>query len=517
MGQLYYEVSVDESGIIRAGVNGREIKGTLDLEALKSLENDLSQIKVNDTSPNSTLTNIGLKLYSTLFPTQKYSGMPVSIREDFSAYYKGALEGKDRLSIILRIDHDYAQALPWELIHDGNYFLGPQNNVSVIRMPLAIPGNASKQLPKTIDDKIRIVVILSTPVGQEPLAFARLEYEKIKEIWQNQNQLPGKVEMHTISSDLAIQDRPTLQNIVTRIDEIRPHIVHYIGHSAFINEKGTLFLSNPDGSSKAVDEVDFAGQFIGERLANLALVILNSCESGSQVGFNGIAKRLVERGVPCVVAMQFGIFDHLAPQFASDFYAKFLSSGFSVEDAINNCRQMHYVGNAGPNMIEFAAPVLYMASVDNKKIFRISGEGPVHGRPVTDSRTVTVPKPRKEATVINEQNIIQMVTKLIDTYSRMFPRRISHSEFFYSPDKGNLKAILIYFVDNAEKLNLTDNETDLITDTLTWVPVRLERLGRPGNNDDQTKAELNQLYNRIILFMKNYRTKYEVNTGGGDI
>jgi hypothetical protein len=256
MGQVYYEVSVDESGIIRAGVNGREIKGTLDLEALKSLENDLSQIKVNDTSPNSTLTNIGLKLYSTLFPTQKYSGMPVSIREDFSAYYKGALEGKDRLSIILRIDHDYAQALPWELIHDGNYFLGPQNNVSVIRMPLAIPGNASKQLPKTIDDKIRIVVILSTPVGQEPLAFARLEYEKIKEIWQNQNQLPGKVEMHTISSDLAIQDRPTLQNIVTRIDEIRPHIVHYIGHSAFINEKGTLYLSNPDGSSKDLEEVD---------------------------------------------------------------------------------------------------------------------------------------------------------------------------------------------------------------------------------------------------------------------
>jgi CHAT domain-containing protein len=118
---------------------------------------------------------------------------------------------------------------------------------------------------------------------------------------------------------------------------------------------------NP-GSTDWVDDEQFASLFLGNRI--VGLVILNSCEgantSSNQV-FSGTAPKLVQRGVPAVIAMQYPIWDDTAKMFSEEFYY-YLAEGWPVDAAIQKTRNAIYTEEQGRR--DFATPVLFMRSKD---------------------------------------------------------------------------------------------------------------------------------------------------------
>jgi hypothetical protein len=301
------------------------------------------------------LKELGRQLYDTLFATQNQN-----ISNEFYACYKNFREGRDhRLRISLIINNPYAQSLPWELLHDQECYLGPDSKVSIIRRTRGVP----KMKPKQIRGTLKVLIIISNPKGEGELAYANKEKDEIKE--KLESAFKEKVSIDILSSELADDDIPTMKNIIKKLEARDYNIIHYIGHSHFNGRKGYIFLGKSEGGIKRVSDDYFANRPDPKRTTDLGLIVLNSCQSGVERGFNGIAKRIMEKKkIPCVISMQFNILDKTGAEFSSEFYGNFVKD-YAPEDAINLARE-NLLAEKG---MEFAAPVVYM-STNGKTILR---------------------------------------------------------------------------------------------------------------------------------------------------
>jgi len=75
-----------------------------------------------------------------------------------------------------------------------------------------------------------------------------------------------------------------------------------------------------------------------------------------------MAPRLVQKGVPAVIAMQYSIRDETAKLFADKFY-RTLALGKPVDEAVQSARNLISI-QIGPDRRDFATPVLYMRARD---------------------------------------------------------------------------------------------------------------------------------------------------------
>jgi hypothetical protein len=138
-------------------------------------------------------------------------------------------------------------------------------------------------------------------------------------------------------------------------------ILHYIGHGSYSEDTGgSILLSTEDGLSDEVDAVTFSRQL---RNSAVSIVILNSCSTAvpDQAGeFRGVAQRLVQAGLPAVVAMQSLITDTNAVAFSRALFGA-LASGYSLDSAVTEGR---VAVAAAPlwSSGEFGVPVLYLRS-----------------------------------------------------------------------------------------------------------------------------------------------------------
>ena len=112
-----------------------------------------------------------------------------------------------------------------------------------------------------------------------------------------------------------------------------------------------------------LDDQRFANLFLGKE--GLGLVVLNSCEgatvSSSQV-FTGMAPRLVQRGIPAIIAMQYSVKDTTSKLFADKFYRS-LALAKPVDEAVQLTR--NYISiKEGLDKRDFATPVLFMRAKD---------------------------------------------------------------------------------------------------------------------------------------------------------
>ena len=113
--------------------------------------------------------------------------------------------------------------------------------------------------------------------------------------------------------------------------------------------KVSWFLENEDLSARKVDNQTIADLFAGR---GIRLVVLSACESAD------LADKLVRKGVPAVVAMQYSILDPSATGFAFAFYQA-LASGRAIDLSLTEARLA--MRNAqGSNKVDFATPVLYL-------------------------------------------------------------------------------------------------------------------------------------------------------------
>lgn len=143
------------------------------------------------------------------------------------------------------------------------------------------------------------------------------------------------------------------------------HILHFIGHGAFSTktQQAALYLQDANGNAQRVIDDDFAGML--NRLASPPhLVVLAACQSAQQsmkAAFSGLGPKLVQIGVPAVIAMQENVTVLTARQFAATFYQRLLAHG-TVDLAMNEARGTLITHGR----FDAAVPVLFMRLPDGR-------------------------------------------------------------------------------------------------------------------------------------------------------
>ena len=242
--------------------------------------------------------------------------------------------------------------LPWEYLYGspGGRFHALSLQISIVRY-LEIPEPApALRLPPPL----KVLVMISNP-DDAPKLNGELEWKKLE------TALEGLTQRGLVS--LERLDHATLESLQQRLSKNEYHVLHYIGHGRWDPQKrrAGLILENEDHRSQF-----WSGDDIGMILQGpspVRLVVLNACEGTRTTWrdpFSGIAQRLVQLGVPAVIAMQFPITDDAAITFAENFYDNFADNS-TLDEALTHARRAIF---ARGNDTEWGTPVLYSRSTD---------------------------------------------------------------------------------------------------------------------------------------------------------
>lgn len=243
--------------------------------------------------------------------------------------------------------------LPWEYLYATDLARHPALSVRTPIVRFELPQG---ERPLLTPPPLRILVALAGPSDLD-----RLDVEKE---WQ---QLHQAVEDLVGSPHMTLERlaEPTLAALQRRLRQGPVHIFHFIGHGLFDREddSGALAFEDRHGKSHLVSSERLATLLHDHRA--LRLVFLNACQ-GAQGGrldpFAGVAQKLVQQGVPCVLAMQFPISDEAAIVLARKFY-RALTEGYPVDAAVAEARKAVYLEG---NDLEWGTPVLFSRSRDNQ-------------------------------------------------------------------------------------------------------------------------------------------------------
>ena len=288
--------------------------------------------------------------------------------------FENARGGNHSLRIRLRLAERELQALPWEFAYDetaGDFLiLDPRislvrylemraaprdeirsNQINILALVSLMPGIPHLQVVTEVQN---LLVVLDELLAQDLVKVnfligtsdaVRQEIESLLSEKKGVTLLPGCASL------------PRLQEVLR--DDY--WILHYIGHADYSqDEGGYILLSKEDGTIDEVDALTFSRHL---RNSKIEIAVLNACRTavqGGGVAFKGIAQRLVQSGLPAVVAMQSLITDLNALAFSRAMFGA-LAKQYPLDSAVTEGRVAIAATRIGmPG--EFAVPVLFLRS-----------------------------------------------------------------------------------------------------------------------------------------------------------
>ncbi|MFH9194774.1 CHAT domain-containing protein [Streptomyces globisporus] len=260
----------------------------------------------------------------------------------------------DPMRAVLTIEPPELRSLPWELLwHQGTWLWRD----SAVLLRRGLVGEARKVDPEF--GPRRVLVIVATPADDEQL-LAEQELAVLSGLLE---ELPGRAHVEVL-------DCPqSLIELCEAIEELKPHVLHFIGHGMPRPGDGgaELAFSSPGGHEwrLTADEVPHLSEW------RPGLVVLNACRTAAAdpadwVG--GIAHAFLDAGTRAVVSMQADIESPVAVVFAESFYT-FLIDGHPVDRCVNATRQA--LGRLPEKTGAWALPVLLTRSEPDAVLPRI--------------------------------------------------------------------------------------------------------------------------------------------------
>jgi CHASE2 domain-containing sensor protein len=214
-------------------------------------------------------------------------------------------QGSAGLRLRLHIEPSEISMLPWEFIYSKNEgFLGTSLKTPVVRyLDILQPIRNLSTTPP-----VRILVLIPASQGIDVVREKTV-------IEQSLSDLRGFVEITYLEGNV------TSDMINDRFIDGQYHIIHFIGHGGFVS--GTPFLQvNTTGGETDHLLLDQFAKLLQDQV-DVKLVVLNSCEGAALASGQahvGMAPKLVESGIPAVIAMQYPIYDRVAIKFAEKLY-----------------------------------------------------------------------------------------------------------------------------------------------------------------------------------------------------
>jgi hypothetical protein len=243
--------------------------------------------------------------------------------------------------------------LPWEYLYNRTRNLFYALSVET---PLVRYLEMSEQItPLSLTPPLKVLVMIVSPRGYPPLDVER-EWQKLRAAVRDLEER-GLVIMERMQP-------ATLPALRRRLRTTEYHIFHFVGHGDFDPQAqdGALIMEDEDGMGQRVSAQNLS-MLMRDSRRSLRLAILNACEGGRgsrDDPFAGTAQRLVQQGIPAVIAMQFEITDETAIAFAQEFYAA-IADGYPVDAALTEGRKAISSEAQGA---EWGTPVLYMRAPD---------------------------------------------------------------------------------------------------------------------------------------------------------
>lgn len=251
--------------------------------------------------------------------------------------------------IRLRIDDTAPElhTIPWELICETATDGPPADLAASSATPFSryLAGRTQHGAP-TLMRPIRILVAIGNPQGLEAYGLQAIEIDEEVEA----------LKTATAGSDVTLHVLPQPCTLAAIEQELRQgyHALHLICHGQYRADPdphkpglATILLANEENQIMRVAADEFA-QMIARQLAapevpdqaRLRLIFLASCQTATQSpadAFRGFGPKLIQAGLPAVVAMQDLVPTETARNFASIFYHQLLEHGY-VDLACNEAR-----------------------------------------------------------------------------------------------------------------------------------------------------------------------------------
>jgi hypothetical protein len=314
-------------------------------DALQSNWAETIQVLAQSHTPPSErfILNIGGLLFDELFQG--------GIR-DLWVTARADMQNDHHLHLRLRLDlqSPAIAALPWETLADPRRrrTLAADRSIALVRTATDVDFvEQARSLQTRLPTKILIVA------AEEPDSIdATAEIDRIRAILAPF--IHDQIELEVLSG------RIDIQCLRRRLQESRPDILHIISHG----EADGLYLWK-------VDELALvSASQLAAALAltdSVKLVFLNACLAGQpddSTPFASLAQRLLQTGIPAVIAMQFDVLDRAAADFAGFLYEALVSGPCpgAIDVAMSIARSGLYISD--PDRIDYATPLLWLNAQD---------------------------------------------------------------------------------------------------------------------------------------------------------
>jgi len=254
--------------------------------------------------------------------------------------------------------------IPWELLHDGQTFLGLR--APIARRLMVTRWVAGQESTVTSEPTF---LIISNPLGDLPEADREAD------------ELMALLDARGIAYDLLRGPRATYIGVQQALVSGRYEVIHYTGHAFFDDE-------HPDrsGLHLAGDRNLPASQIEGI-LRGRPLVFLNACSSarqgdreanGWQVGYTGpqaegLASAFISGGAAGFLGAQWPIFDAGSRDFAITFYHALLdgaATGEALQTARSRVRDRRPTDATWASFIFYGDPSLRIAETSAEMLAR---------------------------------------------------------------------------------------------------------------------------------------------------
>ena len=287
------------------------------------------------------MAEIGIELFEKVFRANSEIGLLwEEVRDRLN---------ETRVEIISGVTE--ATTIPWELMRS------PETN-----MPLALAAKAffrkpdravsESQTPKSSRDKIRILLVICRPGGENDVAFRSVATKLIKGLTQSGREI----------FQLDVLRPPNYDRLKSALQQAKKEgqpydIVHFDGHGeygAFTSSKirGHLIFEKPNSQDKGEP---IPGKILGKLLkkTGVSLLLLNACRSAyaevptepgktlvdqKAQAYETLAQEVMNAGVAGVIAMRYNLYVVTAAQFVTDLYAA-LAKGQTLGEAVTQGRK----------------------------------------------------------------------------------------------------------------------------------------------------------------------------------
>ena len=223
--------------------------------------------------------------------------------------------------------------LPWGMAVDNhsNKQLNDLRQIYFTKGLLSETGDAFPEISTELAPlPLKILVMVSSPEDatyQNRLSFENEErsiLHAFEPLYSSDN-----VEVHFTNNG-------SIEELRSKIEINKYHILHFSGHGIFSKGKGYLMLEDEYSlKNSKTSGHDFAKALLREDGYKIPLIMLSACQTmaGSvEKGFHNVTYDLLQHGFPNVLAMSMSVMDYYATMFAKEFYSK-INKGNSILQA----------------------------------------------------------------------------------------------------------------------------------------------------------------------------------------